>query len=124
MIEDLPSLYEICKQVFLCSLFEDAAFYWCHRTLHSKYLYARVHKIHHLHRNIVATASENAHPVEFLIGNVIPVILGPLILGNIVHEWSFLIWIFVRIGESHDTHSGYNFPWTPFRLLPFAVNSI
>ena len=32
-------------------------------------------------------------------------------------------WLLVRLGESVDAHSGYEFPWSPFRLIPFSASA-
>ena len=31
-----------------------------------------------------------------------------------------MVWIIYRIFESADAHSGYEFPWSPYRLVPFS----
>ena len=31
------------------------------------------------------------------------------------------VWIFARVAEGFDGHSGYEFSWSPFRVLPFTV---
>ena len=31
-----------------------------------------------------------------------------------------MVWVVYRIAESIDAHSGYEFPWSPFRLVPFS----
>jgi len=28
-------------------------------------------------------------------------------------------WLFIRLTETYDAHSGYDFPWQPWKLLPF-----
>ena len=71
----------------------------------------------------VAIAAENAHPFEFIIGNVCPYMLGPTLLGNKMHQVTLLIWTLARIGEAIDAHSGYEIPWSPFRLMPFNVTA-
>lgn len=30
------------------------------------------------------------------------------------------MWGLYRVCESGDAHSGYEFPWSPFRLIPFS----
>mmetsp|Transcript_19879 Transcript_19879/g.22515 ORF Transcript_19879/g.22515 Transcript_19879/m.22515 type:complete len:87 (+) Transcript_19879:1080-1340(+) len=37
-----------------------------------------------------------------------------------MHMVTVLSWIFIRVAEGFDGHSGYEFPWSPFRLLPFS----
>ncbi len=35
---------------------------------------------------------------------------------------SFLTWLCYRIGDTVDQHGAYEFPWSPFSILPFASN--
>lgn len=118
-VESLPDGLTLLVTVIFCAICEDATFHCSHRFLHQRWIYPYIHKIHHKHQNSVCIASENAHPIEFMIGNVVPVLMGPLILGNKIHFFSTLTWITVRILESHDAHCGYEFPWSPTRLIPF-----
>jgi methylsterol monooxygenase/4-alpha-methyl-delta7-sterol-4alpha-methyl oxidase len=73
--------------------------------------------------NLVCISSEYAHPIEYIVGNLLPVYAGSLILGKNLHCISFALWTIVRISESHDTHSGYEFTWSPFRLIPFQTTT-
>jgi sterol desaturase/sphingolipid hydroxylase (fatty acid hydroxylase superfamily) len=34
-----------------------------------------------------------------------------------------MIWGGIRLVETHDGHSGYEFPWSVFRLLPFGSDA-
>ncbi len=45
--EDWPGTFELISQIIFFMICEDFAFYWGHRILHSKYLYPKIHKIHH-----------------------------------------------------------------------------
>jgi sterol desaturase/sphingolipid hydroxylase (fatty acid hydroxylase superfamily) len=100
-------------------MFEDLTFYFNHRILHQSWIYPSIHKIHHEHKSTFSLASLHAHPIEYLFGNVLPTTVGPLILGHRIHRAAVIGWLFVRAFESLDGHCGYNFPWSPFRLLPF-----
>lgn len=125
-LASFPTPLQLALQVLICMIVEDFTFYWSHRTLHTPFFYKRIHKLHHKYLHSIALASENAHPVEFLLGNLIPVVVGPTLLGLITgqfHTFSFWFWVWTRIGESADTHSGYAFPITPFKLLPLASST-
>lgn len=45
----------------------DTYFYWSHRLMHHKKLYAKIHKVHHLSRPPTAWASFSFHPYESLL---------------------------------------------------------
>jgi len=102
---------------------EDTTFYWTHRTLHSPLLFRKIHKIHHEYNNAVCIGFVYAHPIEFILGNLIPLALPVFMLGSRMHVTTFMFWVAVRIGESVDTHSGYDFSWSPYRLIPFSGSS-
>lgn len=78
-----------------------------------------MHKWHHEYTTCVAIASEHAHPMEFLAGNLLPLIAGPLLLR--AHLYTVWSWLLVRIFISVEEHCGYSFPWSPARLLPFGA---
>lgn len=103
-------------------LMEDLTFHFSHRLLHTKVLYGLIHKIHHQHKVSISVAAEYAHPLEFAIGNVGPALIPQIILGRRMHFATTWAWIMVRNFESIEGHSGYDFSWSPFRLVPFAAD--
>jgi methylsterol monooxygenase len=121
--DSLPSIPVFIAHLLICIIAEDIMFYFGHRLLHSKYLYKRIHKVHHDHKVTISLASEYAHPVEFVIGNIIPTMAGTFILGTNIHCYTQMCWIFIRICETSVSHSGYNFPVSISNLIPFATES-
>jgi len=116
--ESLPeSPMEIMVQILFFMLCEDFGFYFSHRLLHVKWLYPHIHKIHHTYRQVVSISAEYAHPIEFVISNSLTTSLGPILLGNRTHLYTYLLWIMIRVGETADGHCGYEFSWSPYRLL-------
>jgi len=120
-IEDLPSWTTSLWQICLCMVIEDTSFYWLHRFMHWAPIYGRFHKVHHQYKTTVGIASEYSHPVDFVLSSAIPYSAGPLILG--VHTYTLWMWALLRTGETTDGHCGYEFPWSPYRLLPFSGSS-
>jgi sterol desaturase/sphingolipid hydroxylase (fatty acid hydroxylase superfamily) len=118
---DFPGAVELVLHLAAASVVEDAMFYWTHRTLHRPGLYPHIHKVHHEYHHPIALSSEHAHPVEFFLGNLVPVIAGPILLRS--HVFTTWMWILVRIAVSIDEHCGYTFPWSPVRLLPFGATT-
>lgn len=121
--ESLPSCFEVIWQTVFFMLCDDFSFYWSHRFLHWDRIYPYIHKIHHKYVNTVSIASEYAHPLEFIFGNVLTANLGPFLLGKRVHFFTALMWIVLRIAETTDGHCGYEFSWSPYRLLPMSGSS-
>jgi sterol desaturase/sphingolipid hydroxylase (fatty acid hydroxylase superfamily) len=67
--------------------------------------------------------SEYAHPVEYMLGNCCPAGLGPKLLDYRCHVVTYCLWMALRVIETVDGHSGYDFPWSPFRILPFSAGA-
>ena len=100
---------------------EDIGFSIAHRILHSKFLYKHVHKVHHTYSQTIGIAGGYAHPVEFIFGNMIPAIIPVILLGSRIHILTVFTWPILRIAASTNNHSGYDFPWVPWDLLPFRA---
>jgi sterol desaturase/sphingolipid hydroxylase (fatty acid hydroxylase superfamily) len=121
--ESLPTCFEVIWQTVFFMIMEDFTFYWSHRLLHWDVIYPYIHKIHHKHVNTVSIAAEYSHPLEYFIGNVFTTNSGVLLLGRRVHAVTFTLWIAMRIAETADGHCGYEFSWSPYRLLPMSASS-
>lgn len=119
--EDLPSLTKLITDIAFYIICEDFFFYWAHRILHHKKIYPYIHKIHHRYRLVVGISTEYAHPLEFAFANIISSSSGFLILGKRTHVFTDWVWIIIRISETTDGHSGYEFPFSPWRLLPLSA---
>jgi len=118
----VPSLFTIFLQILGFMLVEDTVFYWLHRGLHHPAVYKYIHKRHHEFKATIGVASEYAHPVEGIVSNLFPFVLGPIIIGRLfggVHLVTLWAWLFLRVCETVDAHSGFAFPFSPFNLLPF-----
>src|SRR5262249_11761822 len=57
----------------------DACFYISHRVLHTRRFF-RLHRIHHRFPAPVGLAALYAHPLEVVFGNILSVILPPIVL--------------------------------------------
>jgi len=118
----LPSNSEVFTHILFFMLCEDFVFYWSHRFLHWEKIYPYIHKVHHRFNNSVSIASEYSHPIEFFI-TIVASSSGSIILGKTGHLLTYQLWQIIRITEAADGHCGYEFSWSPFRLLPFSGSS-
>ena len=122
-LEAFPSYGVLALQLVAAMVIEDACFYCSHRLLHTPALYARVHKIHHAYTHNVVLAAENAHPIEFLLGNLNPVVLPGVLLN--MHLSTFALWvglrIFVSVGEGEGGDWEQRGPPLWEQLGPFAT---
>ena len=122
-MEHLPTTKTLALSIAFFMLVEDFCFYWSHRFLHWKVIYPYIHKMHHKHVMTTSVAGEYAHPVEYVLGNMLPTTVGPMLLGYKCHFVTVLAWYLIRFTENLDGHCGYDFSWSPFRLIPFSSSA-
>jgi sterol desaturase/sphingolipid hydroxylase (fatty acid hydroxylase superfamily) len=111
--KQLPSGKEILRDFLVFLTVEEILFFYFHWILHQPMFYAKIHKIHHQFTSPVALAAIYAHPVEVLVGNILPMVLGPFLCHT--HVLTYISWAVIGITVTEIHHSGYRFPWT----LPF-----
>ena len=93
-------------KLLICAAVIDIWFYCTHRVLHHyPILYSRIHKIHHRFSAPCAWACFYAHPIEFALGNVLGVALGPVITGTCPSTTYF--WFALATIISCTSHAGY-----------------
>ena len=103
----LPSVATMALMLAAAHSFNDWGFYWTHRLLHHRALYARFHKQHHEFKGTVGAAAEYAHPFEVVLSNQIPT-LG-FMLGVGAHPLILFAWLVLRLSQTYEVHSGYEF---------------
>ncbi len=116
-----PPLAKMALQIAVFFVAEDTWHYWMHRAFHWGPLYKHVHKIHHQYSAPFGLAAEYASPIEVLflgIGTVFSPVLWAALTGDL-HILTMYVWIMLRLFQAIDAHSGYDFPWSLHRLLPF-----
>lgn len=119
-VKTFPSWKEFLLHFLVFIAVEDTIFYWTHRLLHeSKWLYRNIHKQHHRFKTNVGIASEWANPVESLLGNTLPTLIGPYLMKS--HPYTMFSWIAYRVLETINAHSGYNLKWVPFNWFPAVL---
>ena len=85
----------------------DVWFYSTHKVLHWPVFYKSIHKLHHRFKAPTAVASMYANPLEFTIGNVLGVILGPALTN--CHPATACFWYGFSLISTGGSHSGYFF---------------
>ena len=102
------SLLAFVLGTLLLMVTDDVAAWTIHRGLHYfTFLYDNVHVIHHMHVAPVAVAALDAHPVEVVVWDMAPFMIGPLLLGAPVSITLFTT--FLAITQTVSAHSGYSF---------------
>ena len=122
-MEEIPSFWVYLCQIIFMAFSEDLMFYHCHRLLHHPKLYPYIHKVHHEFYDTICISSEYAHPIEYILGNLIPSGIGYMLFCGRAHHLSFLVFLSLRLIETVESHGGYDFPWAVTRIVPYNVSS-
>ena len=86
---------------------EDAGFYWFHRIPHQYPSLYRFHKVHHEYSQSFSLATEATHPIDYILGILIPSAIPFVLLGSRAHCFMFFFWQVWKIFISTEGHSGY-----------------
>lgn len=90
-------------------LVNEVLFYYAHRALHAPHLYRRIHRVHHEFTAPFALAALYAHPLEFVVADLIPFTAGFVVFRP--HLFFVFMWIVGACLGTQTHHSGYRMPW-------------
>ena len=71
----------------------------------------------------MSIAAAYAHPIEFVIGNMVPAGIGYHVLGKFVevHFVVIVVWLVYRLVETCEVHCGYDWSWRQLVFLPWKA---
>ncbi|CCK70158.1 methylsterol monooxygenase KNAG_0D04120 [Huiozyma naganishii CBS 8797] len=116
-----PSIKKMGLEIALFFVLEDMWHYWAHRLFHYGVFYKYIHKQHHRYAAPFGLSAEYAHPLETMslgFGTVGMPILYVMYTGEL-HLFTLCLWVVLRLFQAVDSHSGYDFPWSLNKFLPF-----
>ena len=87
-------------------IIHDTYFYWTHRLLHTKWLFKKIHVVHHKSNNPTPLAAYSFHPLEALLESLIAI---PIITIFPVHVAAFLFFTLMSLIGNVIGHLGYEF---------------
>ena len=93
-------------------ILNEISFYFIHYVLHHGTaiinipLYQHIHKVHHTYTSPSAICAAYAHPIEFVLGNVACIALGPIALN--AHPHTCYLWFTLAMLSTCKGHCGYN----------------
>ncbi|XP_077984393.1 fatty acid hydroxylase domain-containing protein 2-like [Glandiceps talaboti] len=108
---ELPTFQWVLVELIVFSLVEEVGFYYFHRLLHYPALYKYIHKVHHEWTAPISIVSLYAHPVEHVMSNILPPLVGPLLTGS--HIATIWLWFIIALFSSIIAHCGYHVPFLP-----------
>ncbi|XP_065331653.1 fatty acid hydroxylase domain-containing protein 2-like [Cloeon dipterum] len=108
-LKRVPPFSQVLIEFPLLVLCHEFAFYYSHRLLHHGLLYKMIHKRHHQWTAPIAVIAIDCHPVEHVLANVGPVLVGPAIVGS--HPLTAWFWFSYVTFQTLNGHSGYHWPW-------------
>jgi sterol desaturase/sphingolipid hydroxylase (fatty acid hydroxylase superfamily) len=73
--------------------------------------------------NTVSIACVYTHPVEYLLSNVFPGLSSFFLLKSNAHVVSVLGSFLFLLIATHEGHSGFEFPISPFEAHPFHLTA-
>ncbi|KAK7863568.1 hypothetical protein R5R35_014066 [Gryllus longicercus] len=110
-LRELPTFHWVLAEMAVLILMEEIGFYYSHRLLHSRYLYRFIHKRHHEWTAPIAVTAIYCHPIEHIFSNLLPPLLGVLLMGS--HVATAYLWFSLAILSTLNAHSGYHLPFFP-----------
>ncbi|KAL4660020.1 fatty acid hydroxylase domain-containing protein 2 [Arapaima gigas] len=114
---ELPTFHWVLLELAICGLLEEIFFYYSHRQalafelFHHPVIYKHVHKIHHEWTAPVGVVSLYAHPLEHVLSNMMPALIGPVLLGS--HLATTSLWFTIALLVTTVSHCGYHLPLLP-----------
>ncbi|XP_077984379.1 fatty acid hydroxylase domain-containing protein 2-like [Glandiceps talaboti] len=108
---DVPSLWEITRDVAVAQLIQEIGFYYSHRLWHHPWFYKRIHKLHHEWTAPVGPIAVYLHPIEYFISGIVVAQAGPILMKS--HLVTTLVWLTLALVVTTTHHSGYHFPLLP-----------
>ncbi|XP_053318941.1 fatty acid hydroxylase domain-containing protein 2 [Spea bombifrons] len=108
---ELPTFHWVLLELSVFTLIEETLFYYSHRLFHHPSIYKHIHKQHHEWTAPVGVVSLYAHPLEHIFSNMLPSMVGPMLMGS--HVTTIMLWFSLALVVTTISHCGYHLPFLP-----------
>ncbi|KAI3637746.1 hypothetical protein MIR68_004395 [Amoeboaphelidium protococcarum] len=105
--QPFPTVWRLILNILVIATVDEVLLYFFHRLCHTQQFW-RFHKIHHQFKSPTGTAAVSAHPVEHLLVNTLPMLVGPMIMRS--HFALVIIWICAAQIAAIHAHCGHKYP--------------
>jgi len=106
----IPGPFEMFLSTLANVIVNEILFFYGHWAFHAnKFLYGRVHKIHHEFKSPIALAALYCHPIELVVSDFLPLGLGVLFFNHNVYQFTVYAAFSVLGTQTH--HCGFRWPW-------------
>ncbi|KAM7385489.1 hypothetical protein PAMP_001571 [Pampus punctatissimus] len=114
-----PEMLSVVKDILACLLLFDTQYFFWH-LLHHKVslLYYIFHKEHHIYTTPFSLTTENTNFWEILSLSFFTTLNSALLD---CHPLTDMLFAVINMYLSVEAHSGYEFPWSPHKLVPFGL---
>ncbi|KAG7219593.1 hypothetical protein INR49_018970 [Caranx melampygus] len=114
-----PAVLVVVKDVLACLLLFDTQYFFWHLLHHKVHrLYYLFHKEHHSYTATFSLMTEDTSVWEMLTLSFFAT-LNPALFD--CHPLTELLFFITNICLSVEAHSGYEFPWSVHKLVPFGL---
>ena len=118
IIGSFNTIWIMIFEVIIVLMIDDIFFYLFHRMMHeNKYIYQKIHKIHHRASTPFPSEYLYTHPLEWMTGMIGPFIAIFLLQG--VSIYSFWLILIIRNLHELDIHSGLKSSYLT-KYFPFS----
>jgi len=109
----LPGPWEMFCHIGFGVLVNEVLFFYGHWLMHAnKFLYGRIHKVHHEFKAPMGLAAIYCHPIEFFVSDLMP--LGAGLLAVRTNAFTGVVWTAFAIMATQTHHCGIRWPWIDF----------